>query len=61
MDESLVHTHSDEEGSGLGEEVGTRIKENINPHGAAFDAPPRLVGELKVTVILLPSEENSDR
>jgi hypothetical protein len=59
-EESLVHTHSDEEGRIAGEE-GEMIKSNSNPHAATFDTPPRLVGEVKVTMILLPSEENSDR
>jgi hypothetical protein len=59
-EESLVHTHSEEEGRAAGEE-GERINSNSNPHGATFDTPPRLVGEVKVTVILLPSEENSER
>jgi hypothetical protein len=61
-DESLVHTHCDEEGSGAAvDEDETKINSNNNQHGATFDTPPRLVGELKVTAILLPSEENSDR
>jgi hypothetical protein len=60
-DKSLVHTQSDEEGSWAGEEVEERINSNSNPHGAAFDTPPLLVGEVKITVILLPSDENSDR
>jgi hypothetical protein len=60
-EESLVHTHSDEEGIGVREEVDSRMNSNSNSHDATFDTPPRLVGKVKVIVILLPSEENSDR
>jgi hypothetical protein len=60
-DESLVQTHSDEEGRGVGEESEERINSNSNPHGTTFDTPPRLVGEVNETMSLLPSEENSDR
>jgi hypothetical protein len=59
--ESLVQTHSDEEGRGVREEVEKMISSNNNQHDTTFDTPPRLVGEVKVTMILLPSEENSHR
>jgi hypothetical protein len=50
-EDALIHRQRNEEGEGIVE------GENNSPQ---FISPVRLVGEVKVTVTLLPSEENSD-
>jgi hypothetical protein len=56
---ALVHKQRNDkgEGSARGGEEREEKTENNSPQ---FDTPPRFVGELNVTVTLLPSEVNSD-
>jgi hypothetical protein len=56
-EESLIHTQREEERSmwEIDDEVLKR-----DPQLITFDTPPRFVEELKITIIWLPSEENSD-
>jgi hypothetical protein len=58
-EEALFHTQRKEEGEETVEEGerGEAGRENSSPQ---FNAPVSLVGEVKVTVTLLPSKENSD-
>ena len=55
--ESLIHTQRDE--AREGEDNDLELKSN--PQLNTFNTPARFVGDVKVTVILLPSDVNSDR
>jgi hypothetical protein len=58
-EESLVHTQREDEGREWNDVTELDLKRN--PQEITFTTLPRLVGDVKVTCILLPSEENSDR
>jgi hypothetical protein len=61
-DDPIEETTSEETVSQEQREVIGRFTESNNkPQLNPLIRPPRFVGEVKVTMILLPSEENSDR